>query len=556
MTAAKHQDEHATRGYQPSLRTLFLVVSLIVLLLPLGGIAALRLYETGLVQRTESSLISQGALVAAAYREELSRQLARLPESEPIDPTLYGNLLAPEWRADGSHPFTPIHPRLDMASSSIRSPAAEAVLPAGPADRFAGAAGRALTPALSNAKKISLCGIRIVDHRGTVVASSGTELGRSLTVREEVPRALAGEPVSLLRRRISDEPPPAIDSLSRRTRVRVYVAIPVVAGDRVWGAVVLSRTPLDVQKALYNHRRTLLQGGVVLLAAVLLITLITTVAVTRPMKRLVDQAEAVTRGQRDAARPLASPGTREVARLSEAISRMATALQERADYIRTFAGNVSHEFKAPLTSLKGAGELFRDHLEEMSREELERFLRIMEADVERLDRLVNRLLELARADMAAPGNEHCTPLPILTALAARYRDAGLEVKVLPSNDELTAAMSAAAFESIFSILLDNTLQHAGTGRSVSITLPPIAGDEGTGLWISYADDGPGIPEQTAGRIFNPFFTTARERGGSGLGLAIVRSLLDAHNGTIDLLPSEKGTTFGIRLPGDTGQTAS
>lgn len=542
-----------TKIYHPSLRTLFLAVSLIVLLLPLGGIAALRLYETGLVQRTESSLISQGALVAAAYRKELSRQLATAPDVEGIDPALYGNPLAQQWRADDSQPFTPIHPRLDMASSSIRGPAAEAVLPAEPADRFAEAAGRALTPTIRNAKKISLCGIRIVDHQGTVVASSGTELGRSLTVREEVPRALAGEPVSLLRQRISDEPPPAIDSLSRRTRVRVYVALPVVAGDRVWGAVVLSRTPLDVQKALYNNRRTLIQGGVVLLAAVLLITLITTVAVTRPMRQLVDQAEAVTRGRRGAARPLASPGTREVARLSEAISRMATTLEQRADYIRTFAGNVSHEFKAPLTSLKGAGELFRDHLEEMSREELERFLRIMEADVERLDRLVNRLLELARADMAAPGGEHCDVSPILQSLADRYRDAGLQVEVLPANGELTVAMSAAAFESIFSILLDNTLQHAGTGRSVSITLSPTDGDDGAGLEIGYADDGPGIPPPTAGKIFNPFFTTAREQGGSGLGLAIVRSLLKAHNGTIELLPSEKGTAFGIRLPGAAGR---
>ncbi len=534
--------------YQPSLRTLFLVVSLIVLLLPLGGIAVLRLYETSLVQRTESALIGQGALVAAFYREELARQLAAAPEEEGIDPARYGNPLSPLWQADPSLPFTPIHPSLDMASSSISGPAAEATLAIQPADRCAEAAGRALSPVLSQAKLVSLSGIRIVDHRGTVVASSGTELGLSLLVREEVPRALAGEPVSLLRQRISDEAPPAVDSLSRRTRVRAYVALPVVSGDRVWGAVVLSRTPLDVQKALYNRRHTLLLGGAALLAAVLLITLLTTFAVTRPMKQLVRQAEAVTRGRRDAARPLDSPGTREVARLSEAIAAMAAALQERADYIRTFASNVSHEFKAPLTSLKGAGELFRDHLEEMSREELERFLRIMEADVERLERLVNRLLELARADMAAPGEQRCDPLPLLRGLADRYRDAGLEVELRPATGDLQAAISAADLESVFSILLDNTLQHAGAGRSVSITLSPAAGDAAW-LEIGYADDGPGIPQQAAGRIFDPFYTTAREQGGSGLGLAIVRSLLEAHGGSIELLPSAAGTRFTIRLPG-------
>ncbi len=542
-----------TRSYQPSLRTLFLVVSLIVLLLPLGGIAVLRLYETALVRRTESALIGQGALVAAYYREELSRQLATMHDGVVNDPALYGNPLKPEWKADPSQPFTPIHPSLDMASSSIRGPAEEATIPARPADRFAEAAGQVLTPVISQAKLVSLSGIRIVDHRGTVVASSGSELGLSLTAREEVPRALAGEPVSLLRQRISDEPPPAVDSLSRRTRVRAYVALPVVSGDRVWGAVVLSRTPLDVQKALYNRRHTLLLGGVVLLAAVLLITLLTTFAVTRPMKQLVRQAEAVTRGRRDAARPLTSPGTREVARLSEAISRMAETLNERADYIRTFAGNVSHEFKAPLTSLKGAGELFRDHLEEMSREELERFLRIMEADVERLDRLVNRLLELARADMAAPGNEFCDPLPLLEKLADRYRDAGLTVEVNPAGGRFTVPMSAAAFESIFSILLDNTLQHAGAGRSVSITLSSTARDDGEWTEIGYADDGPGISAKAEGKIFNPFFTTAREQGGSGLGLAIVRSLLEAHGGGIELRPADRGVRLVLRIPAAAGR---
>ena len=388
-----------------------------------------------------------------------------------------------------------------------------------------------------------------------MVASSGNELGLSLLVREEVPRALAGEPVSLLRQRISDEPPPAIDSLSRRTRVRAYVALPVVAGDRVWGAVVLSRTPLDVQKALYNRRHTLLLGGAVLLAAVLLITLLTTFAVTRPMKQLVRQAEAVTRGHRNAARPLGSPGTREVARLSEAISDMAAALQERADYIRTFASNVSHEFKAPLTSLKGAGELFRDHLEEMSREELDRFLRIMEADVERLDRLVNRLLELARADVAAPGGEWCAPGPVLHSLAARYRDAGLDVAVDDGTKGQPVGMAAAAFESVFSILLDNTLQHAGTGRSVSITLSPAPGEP---RWLEahYTDDGPGIPQTAAQKVFESFYSTAREQGGSGLGLAIVTSLLAAHGGSIELQPSQSGARFAIRLPASAGRAPS
>ena len=170
--------------------------------------------------------------------------------------------------------------------------------------------------------------------------------------------------------RVDEEPTPPIKSISRGTRVRVFVAMPVIEGDRVLGAVLLSRTPLDLAKALYQNRLYLLGGGTVILLVVCVVTALTTLLVTRPVKALIRQAQQVTRGEKGAVPiPLANPGTYEVDLLSKALAKMSATLEGRANYIRTFASNVSHEFKTPLTSIRGAVELLKDHFADMSPED-------------------------------------------------------------------------------------------------------------------------------------------------------------------------------------------
>jgi len=228
--------------YRPRLQTLLLMVNLLVLLLPLGGIAILRLYESELVRQTESALISQGALLEAMFRQEMLRQFQSMT-NEKRTPLHFGNPVLPHLLQQYENPLTPIPPRLDVAKEAIRRPAVEAAAPSSSPNPLAVVAGERLTPVIISAKRITLAGIRLVDHQGIVVATSGTELGLSLANREEVKRALQGEHVSLLRQRISDGPRPAFDSISRRARLRVFVAFPVIDEGRVLGAVVLSQSP-------------------------------------------------------------------------------------------------------------------------------------------------------------------------------------------------------------------------------------------------------------------------------------------------------------------------
>jgi signal transduction histidine kinase len=96
---------------------------------------------------------------------------------------------------------------------------------------------------------------------------------------------------------------------------------------------------------------------------------------------------------------LALAGTREIAELSHSLVTMAETLEARADYIRGFAAEVSHEFKTPLAAMRGTVELLQEHLATMTEAERRSFLANLAEDVTRLDRLVRRLLDLARADV-------------------------------------------------------------------------------------------------------------------------------------------------------------
>src|SRR5262249_13958075 len=155
---------------------------------------------------------------------------------------------------------------------------------------------------------------------------------------------------------------------------RVFVVMPVIASGKVVGAVVLSRTPLDIVKALYLVRVRLLQGAAAVLLVVLLVTIVTSFTINRPLEALTHRAVSISRGGTALPPAPRGPATYEVARLSTAIDEMARTLEERAGYIRTFASHVSHEFKSPLTTIRGTVELLRDHMDEMSPSERERFL--------------------------------------------------------------------------------------------------------------------------------------------------------------------------------------
>mgnify|MGYP001545228421 CR=1 FL=1 len=252
--------------------------------------------------------------------------------------------------------------------------------------------------------------------------------------------------------------------------------------------------------------------------------------ITGPINALVKRTEEIGRGGRAAIIAPEQLGTREIATLSQSFLDLAERLVDRTEYVSSFAAHVSHELKSPVTAIRGSAELLRDA--EMSKDERRRFLDHIIADSDRLTALLERLRELARADLDVE--------PGMTTLADALR--GETMARLGGAVDAPVALSLEAAKAIFGQLLRNAGEHGATEGGIA-----AAEVEGV-LQVTVSDNGDGISAGNRDRIFEPFFTTRREAGGTGMGLQIVRSMLAAHGGTIRLLPSPSGAAFEIRVP--------
>jgi signal transduction histidine kinase len=511
------------RKWRPRLATVVVAILILVMALPLVGLFFFRLYENQLIRQTEAEVIAQGAAIAAIYARDVRD--AGLPEDKLGAPM-------PASRGNVNYPYLPIEPSLDLASDTVL-PTRPAGQPATLDPAFA-AIGARLSGVLDATQKTTLAGFRLLDPRGVVIAGRD-EVGLSLAEVAEVREALAGRYASELRLRIPDQPTPPLYSVSRGTRVRVFVAMPVVVDGHVAGVVYVSRTPNNIVKHLYGERGKVTAAAIAILGGTLLIGLVFLRTVSRPIYALIDRTQRIAAGERDAIRPLDHHGTREMAELSAAFLDMAEKLQARSDSIQTFATHVSHELKSPLTAIQGAAELLRDSGAAMDDAERRRFSNNIVTDAGRLNLLVRRLLDLARAENRAPSGESTS---ISAALPA---DSRLAIRVEAGGD-IGLRMSTENAAIVLTNLVDNSARHGAT--LVSITTTSIDGR----ACILIDDDGAGISPSNRARIFEPFFTTRRESGGTGMGLGIVLALLKAHDGTIRLVDSETGTRFEIILP--------
>lgn len=500
------------------LRTVILVVSLFVLVLPLAGIQVLRLYESALVRQTESELIAQAALIAATFRARYRETL----RGASGNAQRRGPLIEPHFA------------ELDLAESQVHEPYAGGALGPEPAP-VAASLGRAIEPVLTEVRDLTLAEIRLVDAQGVVVASTGEDVGMSLAAVEEIQTALAGKWSSRLRQRDAS----AVATIIRSAGLLVYVASPITFEDRVIGTVLLWRTPATILQALQHKRDLLLQAALLLLVVVVATAIVTSRLVVLPVQRLAAGAGRIARGE--ATELDAGPyRTVEIAQLAESLEAMAESLQRRNSYIRDLARSVSHEFKTPIAAMSGALEVLSDHIDEMAPEERSRFLANLTGDVERLARLTGRLLELAQADM--PRQPALVPrCTVAEVFDGEPRLAGLDLETRGATDA-ELPLEADSLGSVLQNLAENAAQHGARRLRIAVQEEPDS------VQIEVADDGQGVSSANVRKMFEPFFTTRRDQGGTGLGLPIVRSLIGAAGGTIAHVPQDSGAAFRIDLP--------
>jgi two-component system, OmpR family, sensor histidine kinase CreC len=527
------KDASIDRKWRPSLGLIVFAVLTAVTILPLVGLFFFRIYDNQLIRQTQAELIAQSRVLAAVYAEEVRARLDR--------GIVLGDEVPVEARPDPSDRLTPIPPQLDLAANDLfvrRPDARPAKVPADPAYLEIGAR---LMPIIVETQKVTLAGFRILDPHGVVIAGRD-EVGQSLAHIDEVAAALRGQYRAALRIRVPDKAPPPIYSISRGVGVHVFSAMPVIVNDRVAGVIYTSRTPRNIFDHLYQERAKFVLAGIAVAIGTIVIGLIFSRTITRPMYELIDRAVRIGQGDREAFRPLTHYGTREFALLSRNFLDMAGQLARRSDYIASFSAHLTHELKSPLTSIKGAAELLLDSVktgsEGLTRPEQESFLSNILSDAARLEAIAQRLRELARAE-TIDQRESAELASVIENLRDRFPALTFETS---GSLDRAVGMSAEKTLIVLSHLADNALRHHARTMRLAI----VCADDR--VHIEVGNDGDTISEQNRGRIFDAFFTTRRESGGTGMGLAIARSVMTSRGGAIALRPAADDVTFELRFP--------
>lgn len=331
-----------------------------------------------------------------------------------------------------------------------------------------------------------------------------------------------------------------------RGRVRA-LTVPLLLGGRQMGTLVVAATRTGIDETL----GALLSGvgwasgvGLVLAAVLGYLTVRRTL---RPLTRMASEVEAIE-ATRDLSRRVGVAGPPdEVGRLARAFDRMLGRLEEVFRSQQRFLSDASHELRTPLTVMKGQLELLG---EEIDSAQGRRSLGVASDELERMRRIVDDLLLLARLDegLALAREPVEVELVVREALLRGMppgRGMPAEVAVEP---DLHALADPERLLQVLTNLVANAAQHAGEGATLSVRGQP----EGARVAIEVSDTGAGIPPEDLPHVFERLYRGAgsRARPGSGLGLAIAASLVRAMGGEIGVrsAPGE-GSTFRVVLPG-------
>lgn len=377
--------------------------------------------------------------------------------------------------------------------------------------------------------------IQVLEPEGAIVERSSGLGNRQLPVNPETLR-LAGDGEDVYETLTLD-----------RQHVRIFT-MPILAEDEFLGYIQVARSLEGTEQALDFLKSTLVQAGAAVLAVSFAAVWLLAGASLQPIARITQAAREIAHsGRLD--RRLPPLRTRdEVTRLAETFNQMMARLEGAFTAQRRFVGDASHELRTPLTTIRGNIEVLR-RSGSVREPEMAEALDDMLAESERMSRLADGLLALARADA---GQELARArVQLDEVLRSAYRElqpiSGEVQLAMDVVEPLDMAGDADALKELLLILVDNGLKYTPAGGTVTIGLK---GEDGQAI-LSVADTGLGIAEDDIPHIFERFYRapSARAAGGTGLGLAIARWIAEAHHGRIDVVSEPgKGSTFTVRLP--------
>lgn len=370
----------------------------------------------------------------------------------------------------------------------------------------------------------------------------------------EVQSALTGAPKPVVRQ-------------TKEGKLTVSVAVPIQRFRAVLGVLLLSTEGDDIDRIVREERLAILRIFLVAAIVTFVLSALLASTIATPLRKLSEAAVRIKRGVKTRVGiPDFSKRDDEIAELASSISEMTESLYQRIEAIESFAADVSHELKNPLTSLRSAVETLPLAKTEDSKK---RLMDVIQHDVKRLDRLITDISDASRLDADLVRDQVGTVE--LDTLVRNIVDASREVKKGGKKANITFEIVHNRYTKqgfaitghdtrigqVINNLIDNAVSFVpSTKGKVSITLERIRNT----IKLTVEDNGPGIAAEDVDRVFERFYTDRPESEGfgqnSGLGLSISRQIIEAHRGTIRAEnrnnkkagSNETGACFIVELP--------
>jgi two-component system, OmpR family, sensor histidine kinase CreC len=371
--------------------------------------------------------------------------------------------------------------------------------------------------------------VYVTDAKGVVVfdGNGGRDVGRDYTLRPEL--------------RVYFQQGYDVRGEVGVVEGELRVTAPIRQGSEVVGFVGAARPFSTIAEAVFRARLRLTLGAAILAAIMTAAGWWIASRLTHSLERLTQYAQAVRDGRRGA--PPASRAT-EIAALVRAFEEMRVTLEGKA-HVERYTQALAHEFKAPLSAIRGAAELLG---EDMPRAERARFIANLRAESDRMQRIVDRLLELSALE-ARHGRIEFSRLELRAVVEEVVAGAQTLAAQRHVRLELGGAQRADVkgerelLAQALGNLVHNAVEFSPRDAAVSIVLRAAAGSQ---VVVVIEDAGPGIPDYAREKVFDRFYSLPRPdtgRKSSGLGLSIVREIARLHGGDATL---ENRTGGGAR----------
>lgn len=287
-----------------------------------------------------------------------------------------------------------------------------------------------------------------------------------------------------------------------------------------------------------------------LFALSLLLLLLFTFSVYRPLRKITIGAEEYSAGHLDYQIPVHSQD--EMGYLAKTLNYMSGELNNSGEYQRKFIANISHDFRSPLTSIKGYLEAIEDGT--ISPDNQEKYIQIVLNETDRLEKLTESLLTLNNLDVKSR-LMHLRAFDInkiIKNTAATFegicRNKKISIELILSGTQLYAYADMEQIQQVLYNLLDNAIKFSPNESTITIETT----EKNDRILVSVKDRGTGISKENLPKIWNRFFkedsSRGKDRKGTGLGLSIVKEIINAHNQNIDVISTEGvGTEFIFTL---------